>query len=190
MQKRVAFMKKAKIVMRKKLVKKLESHPRPENLDSLKVKKCNTEICSEMRLSKTRSKDLKTQKLQVCILKAVEVASIVTDTLINLKKSKILIPNNLRNSIGPAVHDCTDNLALRSHVNSSLENTSRDNVTYCLDNQYHSLRENVPSESEYLFGDNLPKRIMNAPTNEKLFSAASKPCNTSFKTSKNLRRFP
>ena len=134
MQKRVAFMKKAKIVMRKKLVKKLESHPRPENLDSLKVKKCNTEICSEMRLSKTRSKDLKTQKPQVCILKAVEVASNVTDTLINLKNSKILIPNNLRNSIGPAVHDCTGYLALRSHVNSSLENTSRDNITYCLDN--------------------------------------------------------
>ena len=71
-------------INKEKLVKKLESHHRPENLDSLKVKKYNTEIWSEMLQSKTRSKDLKTQKLQGCILKAVGVISKVTDTLINL----------------------------------------------------------------------------------------------------------
>ena len=47
-----------------KLVKKLESHPRPENLDPLKVKKCNREIWNEMLQSKTRSTDLKISKLQ------------------------------------------------------------------------------------------------------------------------------
>ena len=66
------------------MLKKLESHPRPENLDSLKVKKFNTEICSKMLQSKARYKDLQTQKLQGCILKAVGVTSKVTDTLINL----------------------------------------------------------------------------------------------------------
>ena len=64
----------------------MESHPRPENLDSLKVKKYNTEILGEMLQSKTRSKNLKTQKLQGCILKAVGVIAKVTATLINLKK--------------------------------------------------------------------------------------------------------
>ena len=67
-------------INKEKLVKKLESYPRPHNLDSLKVKKCNTEIWSEMLQSKTRSKDLKTQKLQGNILKAVGVISKVTDT--------------------------------------------------------------------------------------------------------------
>ena len=52
-------------------------------------------------------------------------------------------------------------LALLSHVSSSLEQTHRDNIAYCLDNQYHALGKNVPSESEFLFGDDLPKRIMN-----------------------------
>ena len=33
---------------REKLVSKLEKHPRPENLNSLKIKKCNPEIWSEM----------------------------------------------------------------------------------------------------------------------------------------------
>ena len=40
-------------INKEKLVKKLESHPRPENIDLLKVKKCNTEIWSEMLQSKT-----------------------------------------------------------------------------------------------------------------------------------------
>ena len=69
---------------------------------------------------KTRSKDLKTQKLQGCILKAVGVISKVNDILINLKNSRNLSLNNLRNSIGPVVNDCMDFLALLSHVNSKL----------------------------------------------------------------------
>ena len=65
-----------------KMVQKLEKHRKPENLNSLKIKKCNPEICSEMRQSKTRSKDLKTQKMQDCILKAVGTVSIVTNALL------------------------------------------------------------------------------------------------------------
>ena len=41
------------------LVKKLKSLPRPENLDSLKVKKCNIEMWSKMLQSETRFNDLK-----------------------------------------------------------------------------------------------------------------------------------
>ena len=63
------------------------------------------------------------------------------------------------------VHDCTDSLALVIYMNSSLEKTRRDNIVYCLDNQYHTLRKNVPSESEFLFGDDLPKRIISVTTN-------------------------
>ena len=44
---------------REKLVQKLEKHPRPENVNYLKIKQCNPEIWSEMLLLKTRSKDLK-----------------------------------------------------------------------------------------------------------------------------------
>ena len=58
-------------VNKEKLVQKLEIHPRLENLNSLKIEKCNPEIWSEMLQSKTRSKNLKTQKMQGCVLKAV-----------------------------------------------------------------------------------------------------------------------
>ena len=35
-------------VNREKLVQKLEKRPRPENLNSLKIKKCNSEIWSKI----------------------------------------------------------------------------------------------------------------------------------------------
>ena len=76
-------------VSREKLVQKLEKHPRPENLNSFKIKKCNPEIWTEILQSKTRSKDLKRQKMQSCVLKAVGVISKVTNALLDLKKAKI-----------------------------------------------------------------------------------------------------
>ena len=103
----------------------MEIHPRPYNLDSLIVKKRNTEIWSKLLQSKIISTDLKIQKMQGCISKTVGVISKITDTVINLKNSKNLSTNNLRNSVGPVINDCTDSLALLIHVNNSLEQSRR-----------------------------------------------------------------
>ena len=143
-----------------------------------------------MLQSLTRSKDLRTQKLQGCILKPVRVISKVIETLTNPKNSKNLSLNNLRNSIGPVVHDYMDSLALLSHVNSSLEQTRRDNIAYCLDNQYHTLRKNVPSESEFPFGGDLPKRALKVTTNKRLFSMPSKPYKTLQQQSQQQQQAP
>ena len=86
-------------VNREKLVQKLEKHPRPENLNSLKIKKCNPKIWKEMLQSKTRSKDLKTQKMQGCISKAVGAIAKVTNTLVELKNSKNLNTTTLSKNI-------------------------------------------------------------------------------------------
>ena len=51
------------------------------------------------------------------------------------------------------VHDSTDSLALLSQVNTDLEQNRRDHIAHCLDYQYHTLRKNVPADSEFLFGD-------------------------------------
>ena len=75
-------------VSKEKLIQKLEKHPRLENLNSLKIKICNPKIQSEMLQSKTRSKDLKTQKMQGCILKAIGAIFKVTNKLLKLKKAK------------------------------------------------------------------------------------------------------
>ena len=70
------------------------------------------------------------------------------------------------------VPDCTDSLALLSQVSTDLEQNRHDHIAYCLDNQYHPLRKNVPADSEFLFDDDLPKRIMNITANKKLFSTS------------------
>ena len=46
------------------------------------------------------------------------------------------------------------------------EQSRHDDIAYCLDNQYHALRKHVPANSEFLFGDDLPKRIMNVAVTE------------------------
>ena len=86
--------------------------------------------------------------------------------IINLKNSKNLSTNDLRNSCQVQwwyIHEFyTDSLsfvAVLSLAFSSLEQTHRDNIAYYLDNQYHPLK-NVPSDSEFLFGEDLPKRII------------------------------
>ena len=145
-------------VSKEKLVQNLEKQPRPENLNSLKIKKCNSEIWSEMLQSKTRSKDLKTQKMRGYILKAIGAISKVTDALLELKNSKNLNTTTLSNNISKMNHDCTDSIALPSHVNTDHEQNRRDHIAYCLDNHYHALTKNVPAGFEFLFGGDLPKK--------------------------------
>ena len=156
----------------------MESHSRPENLDTyFKSEKCCTEIWIEMLQSKTRSEDLKTQKLQGCILKAAGVIPQKSFThslmVINLKNSKILSPHDLRNSyqVQWYIYELyIGSLALLCLVLWIVAlNKLRDKIVYYLDNLYHTL-QNVPSESEFLFGKDLPKRIMILITNKKLFS--------------------
>ena len=77
---------------------------------------------------------------------------------------------------------------LLTQVNTDLEQNRRDHIAYCLDNQCRALRENVPADS--LINDHQKN---NVASNKKLFSISKtsfRSYNPSFKSSKNLRRFP
>ena len=74
-----------------------------------------------MLQSKTRSKDLKTQKIQSCVLKAVGAISKVTNVLLDLKSSKNLNTATLNKNLRTMVHDCTDSLDLLNQVNTDLD---------------------------------------------------------------------
>ena len=78
-----------------------------------------------MLLSKTRSKDLKTQKMQGCVLKEVEAISKVTNALLELKNSKNLNTTTLSKNLSASVQDCTDSPAPLSQVNTYLEQNRR-----------------------------------------------------------------
>ena len=125
--------------------------------------------------------------MQGCFLKAVGAISKVTNILLELKNSKNLNTIALSKNLSTMVYDCTDSLALISQVNTELEQNSRDYITYCLDDQYHALIKNFPADSEFLFGGDLPKRIMNVTANKRPFSSSKtsfQSYNTSFKSSK------
>ena len=142
---------------------------------------------------KTRSKYFKTKKMQGCNLKAVGAIFKVTKVLQKLKNNKNLNTTTLSKNISTMVHDCTGSLALLSHVNTDLKQNKRDHITYCLDNQYHALRKNVPADSEFFYCDDLAKRIVNVIVNKKLFPTSKtsfQSYNSCFKSSKNLYRFP
>ena len=94
-----------------------------------------------MLQSKTRSKDLKTQKMQSCVLKALGAISKVTNALLDLKNSNNLNTTTLYKKLSTMVHDCSNSLALLSQVNTDLEQNRRDHIAYCLDNL-----KNVPAD--------------------------------------------
>ena len=176
-------------VNKETLVQKLEKHPRPENFNSLKIKKHVIQKFGAKCSSQPDPKISEHKRLQGCILKAVGAISKVTNALLESKTGKNLNTTTLSKNLSTMVHDCIDSLALLSQVNADLEQNRHDHIAYCPDKQYHALRKNVPANSEFLFGDDLPKRIMNVTANKKLFSTSTtsfQSYNSSFKSSKNL----
>ena len=101
-----------------------------------------------------------------------EVISKVTDKLINDNKSdsKNLNTNDLRNSyqVQWYIHEFysdSSSFAVLNLVNSSLEQTHRDNVAYYLDNQYHNQslknpRESIPSNFWVLHSEWVAKELL------------------------------
>ena len=82
-----------------------------------------------------------------------------------MKNSKTISTNDLISSYQVQwwyIHEFyTDSLSfvVLNLVNSSLDQTHRENIAYYLDSQRTGLK-NVPSESEFLFGEDLQKRII------------------------------
>ena len=113
------------LVLREKLVQELEQN-------SLKIKKCNPDVWCEMLQSNTRSRDLKTQKMQGSILVAVGAISKVTNTLLEVKNSNNWKTTTLSQNISTIVHYCTDSLALLSPVNTDVVNTAKLAWSYCI----------------------------------------------------------
>ena len=65
-----------------------------------------------------------------------------------LKNTKNLNNISFKESLRSAVHNCTDSIAMLSHVNSRVEQNRRDNIAFTLDKQYHCLRKNIPYDSK------------------------------------------
>ena len=173
-------------INKEKITKKFELFPCPENCLALQLKKCNSEIWSQLQAN-TRQADLKSQQNQSCIVKSATAITSVVDQLINLKSTKDLTVQQVKMSVSQLIPSCIDAVALLSCANAKIEQIRRNSISATLDKTYQNLAKNVPDESEQLFGDDLTKRITNLKTKHQILTK-----NTYQHRSypKNEKRFP
>ena len=95
-----------------KLKEKLNKYSLPQNCENLVGAKVNPEIWSKIR-PETRSSDLKMQKIQNTILKAITPLAELTDSLLNANDAK-------------AVRQILDSVALLTHANCDITQCRRE----------------------------------------------------------------
>ena len=106
-----------------------------------------------------RQTDLRDQHNQLCIAKSVVAISNLADKLIKCDNDKNLSGKVYRQTWGALIKIATDAISLPAHANSQLKHQRRFTLESKLDKTYQQLTKNVPSASEPIFGDDLPKRI-------------------------------
>ena len=114
--------------------------------------KVNPEIWSKTR-PETRSRDLKMQKIQNTISKAITPLAELTDSLLNVKSKN--------NAIDTAkeVRHILDSLALLTHANCDIIQRRRELIRPDLNKPYQQISAEHVSFTAFLFANNLPKKI-------------------------------
>jgi len=135
-----------------KLKEKLNKYPRPKNCENLVGAKVNPEIWSKVR-PETRSRDLKLQKIQNSILKAIMPLADLTDSLLTTKSKGADIDTN------KAIKQLLDSVALLTHANCDIHQRRRDLIRPDLNKSYQQICAEHVGVTGFLFGDDLPQKI-------------------------------
>ena len=140
-----------------KMIEKLNSFKRPLNIAELEPTRVNPEIWSSLQ-SKTRSLDIKIQKVEQAMLKSmVPIISCVELLLKNDKcDQKTLITKLL------------DSVAIISHSNHELNLRRRELIKPDLNRQFASLCSSQVPITGLLFGDNLSQKCKDIQETNKL----------------------
>lgn len=135
-----------------KLKEKLNKYSRPQNCENLVGAKVNPEIWSKIR-PETRSRDLKMQKIQNTILKAITPLAELSDSLLNLKSKNDVFDT------AKAVRQILDSVALLTHANCDIIQRRRELIRPDLNKLYQQICAEHVSFTGFLFGDDLPQKI-------------------------------
>ena len=135
-----------------KLKEKLSSCSRPANCENLTATKVNPEVWSKIQ-SGTRSRDLKFQRLQNIVPKAVIPLIKLTDQCMKPEFSAQQLSSE--NVTRPLF----DVIALLGHANCELIQRRRDLIRTDLNNQYQQICAEHVGFTDLLFGDDLRKQI-------------------------------
>ena len=114
--------------------------------------KVNPDIWSKIR-PETRSRDVKMQKIQNTILKAITPLTELTDSLLNVKSKN--------DAIDPAkvVRQILDSIALLTHANCDVIKRRRELIRPDLNKPFQQICGEHVSFTRFLFRDDLPKKI-------------------------------
>ena len=152
-----------------KLNDKKEKFLRPDNIDSLVVKKCNEEIwaLNTGKMPHIRSNDIKLQRAQNTYIKATLPIIRLAHGLVSARE------NPVECKIDPekALQECMDALMLQAAAQSQLDNFRRGQFKAILPNDLRSLAADPNDGSKLLFGDNLDKRIQDINAQSKIKSS-------------------
>ena len=125
---------------------KLNKYSRPQNCENLVGAKVNPEIWSKIR-PETRSRDLKMQKIQNTILKAITPLTELSDSLLNLKSKNDVFDT------AKAVRQILDSVALLTHANCDIMQRRRELIRPDRNKLYQQIC------AEHVSFDDLPQKI-------------------------------
>ena len=135
-----------------KLKEKLLTCTRPTNCENVTGTKVNPEVWSKIK-SNTRSRDLKFQRLQNVVQKAMIPLIKLTDQCMKPEVSSLqLSGENVARTL-------LDVIALLGHANCELIQRRRDMIKPDLNNQYQQICAEHVGFTDLLFGNDLPKQI-------------------------------
>ena len=125
----------------------------PENCPNIIVPKCNGEIWKNNLTSPYRINEIRLQNIQNLTVKAAYAVTEACDKILNkMGKMKQELSKEL---VSPLI----DGLAFLGKAITDMNQFRRNNLKPRLPEKLKPLADNVPSESQWLFGDDLSKRI-------------------------------
>ena len=134
---------------------KLGKYNRPQNCENLVTTRVNPEIWAKMR-SSSKSRDLKMQKIETCMLKSMHPIISLTDKLLVLKST----PQNIsKEDVSCFLRFTLDSLTLLSHSVYEANLIRRELIRPDLNELYRQLCSSQTPISKFLFGDDLPKAV-------------------------------
>ena len=132
----------------------LAKYKRPENCGDITESRVNTEIWNQLSAQKKKT-DLQLSKIQQTTRKLL---------FVNLQITHMLMEANQQIDTKSLLAQAVDSVALLGHVTHNLSQLRRDLICPALKADYASICSSSAeyTDSRYLFGDDLPKRLREA----------------------------
>ncbi|XP_038051565.1 uncharacterized protein LOC119724536 isoform X2 [Patiria miniata] len=148
-----------------KAAEKLKALQRPTNVKNLECTRVNPEVWSSLK-PKTRSQDIKLQKVQQALMKGVVPIVGVINSLMTRLNGSAAGTDNL--DVKGEITKLLDAIAVIGHANHELNMRRRELIKPDLNKQFSGLCSSHVPVTGLLFGDNLPQQCKDIQQTNKI----------------------